>query len=190
LFLLFLVAAAILGQGENAPYFAISTSRTFNTGSSPTVSLSAWNVDALEFRVYRVKDPQKFFEQLDDPHQFGRLSPQPPRERSWLEELVYSKRDLRTETRRFLRAQFTESPSAHVASLLPHKAPAPLPANGILKETHFPEAPVLNRDQLAVSFVQRVSGNSRWAREDIGVPVRDPGVYLVEAVNSCGRTRS
>ncbi len=180
---LFLLAAAILGQGENEPYFAISTSRTFNTASSPTVSLSAWNVDALEFRVYRVKDPQKFFEQLDDPHQFGRLSLQPPRERSWLEEFVYWKRDLRTDVRRFLRAQFTESPSAHAANLLPHKAPAPLPANGILKETHFPETPVLNQDQLAVSFVQRVSGNSRWAREDIGVPVRDPGVYLVEAVN-------
>ena len=181
LLLLLLIAAAILGQGESEPYFALSTSRTFDSASAPTVSVSAWNVDSLEFRVYAVKDPQKFFQQLDDPHQFGRLTPQPPRERSWLEEFVYWKRDFRTDIRRSLRAQFTESPSAHFASLFPRKA-APSPT-GTLKETHFADMPVLNPDQLMVSFVQRVSGNSRWAREDVNVPVRDPGVYLVEAVN-------
>src|SRR5258706_7085215 len=29
------------------------------------------NVDYLDFRVYRVKEPSKFFRQLDDPHQMG-----------------------------------------------------------------------------------------------------------------------
>src|SRR5258706_13077545 len=29
------------------------------------------NVEYLDCRVYRVKDPNKFFKQLDDPHQMG-----------------------------------------------------------------------------------------------------------------------
>ena len=29
------------------------------------------NIDYLDFRVYRVKDPSKFFKGLDDPHQMG-----------------------------------------------------------------------------------------------------------------------
>ena len=50
------------------------------------------------------------------------------------------------------------------------------------KETHYAEAPLLNPQQLAVSFVRKISGNSRWDREDVEVPVQERGVYLVEAV--------
>ena len=37
--------------------------------------MSAWNVDALDFRVYRVKDPLEFFKHIEDPHQFGGRAP-------------------------------------------------------------------------------------------------------------------
>lgn len=83
--LLFAAAAAMLGQGESDPYFALASFNTFGSGGKPSISLSAWNVDALEFRVYRINDPVKFFQQLDDPHRFGTQTPQPPRERTMLE---------------------------------------------------------------------------------------------------------
>ena len=86
LVVLFAAAAAMLGQGESEPYFALSSFRTYGSGGKAVVSLSAWNVDSLEFRVYRINDPLKFFQQLDDPHQFGGRSPQPPRERSLVEK--------------------------------------------------------------------------------------------------------
>ena len=59
-FLLFAMVAAIRGQRVGEPYFALSSSRTFS-GGRPSVSLSAWNVDSLEFRVYRIHDPVRFF---------------------------------------------------------------------------------------------------------------------------------
>ncbi len=164
---LFLAAAALLGQGENEPYFALASSRTFNSNGKPGVSLSAYNVDALEFRVYRVKDPQKFFGQLEDPHQFGGRSPQPPRERTILERIREWKRGLRANIRRSLRAQFTESPSAHFEEAFTSKSQ---PASGS-KETRYAEAPLLNSQQLVMSFLHKARGNSRWDREDVDVPI-------------------
>lgn len=183
LFLLFAAAAATLGQGESEPYFALSSFRTFNSGGKPIVSLSAWNVDALEFRAYRINDPVKFFQQLDDPHQFGGRTPRPPRERSLLESIRAWKRSLRADIRRSVRAQFTESPSSHFESLLPRESqPVNATSKNTTKETRYAEAPLLNPQQLTLSFVRRVSGNSRWDREDVEVPVQEKGVYLVEAV--------
>src|SRR5579883_2933196 len=87
LVLLLSLAAAGLCQSEIEPYFALFTTRTFGTDSKPSVQLSAWNVDSLEFRVYRIHDPLAFFEQLPDPHQFGGLAPRRPGEFTLIERI-------------------------------------------------------------------------------------------------------
>lgn len=180
--LLLLAAAAIgLSQSEEQPYFALFTNRTFGTNGKPAVSLSAWHVDTLEFRVYRIQDPVRFFEQLEDPHRFGGSAPRPPHERTLLERIHQWKSGLRAEIRRGLRAQFTESPSAHFESLLPKATP---PAS---KGTHYAEAPVLNSQQLVLTFQQPVHGQSRWQQETVEIGVKDKGVYLVEAVHHDSR---
>ena len=178
LLLLLAAAAAMLGQGESDPYFALHSSGTFASGGAPTVSLSAWNVDLLEFRVYRVRDPETFFRKLGDPHQFGIATPRPAYKRSMLEDIRRWKRLLKAGIRRSLRAQFTESPSAHFKSLFPpEKQPATTPA------TQFAEAPLLNPEQLTLSFTRPVTAKSRWAQQSVAVPVKEKGVYLVEAVH-------
>src|SRR5437899_7173065 len=53
------------------PYFSLTTNRTYSTYESARIWASYQNIDYLDFRVYRVKDPSKFFKQLDDPHQMG-----------------------------------------------------------------------------------------------------------------------
>ena len=181
LVLLLAAAAAGLCPSEEEPYFALSSSATFGTGSRPSVSLSAWNVNALEFRVYRIADPVRFFEQLEDPHQFGGSVPRPPRERTLLERLHVWKRGLRAQIRRSLRAQFTEAPSAHFGNLLrPEAAPAS-------RGTRYAEAPLLNPQQLVLSFEQPVRSHTRWERSTVEVGVKEKGVYLVEAVHGALR---
>src|SRR5262249_25145646 len=64
-------------------------------------------------------------------------------------------------------------------SMLRSTEPAPAPGG---KETHYAEAPVLNPQQLVLTFVQPVRSHSRWERETVPVGVKDKGVYLVEAV--------
>ena len=177
--LLLLMAAVAIGlsQSEDEPYFALSSSRTFGVNGKPSVSLTAWNVDSLAFRVYRINDPVKFFAQLENPHQFGGNVPRPPRDRTWLERLHMWKRGLHAQIRRALRAQFTEPPSLHFESWLPKESK---PSG---KETHYAEAPLLNSQQLVLSFQQPVLSQSRWERATVDIAVRDKGVYLVEAVD-------
>ncbi len=176
--LLLLAAAPALSQGEEEPYFALSTNRTFGTSGKPSVEVSSWNVDALEFRVYRLQDPLEFFRQVEDAHQFGGRVPRPPHERPLIERIHSWKSQLRASIRRSLRAQFTEPPSNHIAAIR-HTAAQPLVAGA---GTPFAVAPVLNSQQLVLKFVQPVSGESRWQRETIPVPVKEKGFYVVEAV--------
>src|SRR3954447_8259294 len=119
LLVLLAVAAVGLSQSENEPYFALSSARTFGSKGKPVVSLSAWNIDSVELRVYRVNDAVQFFQQLEDPHQFGGRVPRPPQRRTVLERVHRWKRTLRADIRRGLRAQFSESPSAHLVAAKP-----------------------------------------------------------------------
>jgi hypothetical protein len=176
LLLLLAVAAAGLGQSEDEPYFSLRSSRTFGSNGAPNIALSASNVDSLDFRVYRINDPVAFFQQLEDPHQFGGRVPRPPHQPSFLEMVHNWKARLRATVRRSVRAQFTESPAAHFQNLL-HGTKTPA------GQAHYPESPVLNPQQLVLSFAHKVQSQQRWGNENVNLDLKQRGVYLVEAVN-------
>lgn len=55
---------------ENAkPFFSLTTNRTYGTTDRARVWINYRGLDSLDFRVYRLKDPQQFFRQLENPHQ-------------------------------------------------------------------------------------------------------------------------
>ena len=176
LLLLLVVAAAGLSQSEDGPYFSLSSARTYGANGKPSVMLSASNVDSLDFRVYRINDPVAFFQQLEDAHQFGGRAPRPPHEPSFLELIHDWKSHLRGAIRRSVRSQFTESPAAHFTNLL-HGSSA---AAG---QAHYPESPVLNPQQLVLSFAHPVQNHVRWRSETVSVDLKERGIYLVEAVH-------
>src|SRR5450759_4678384 len=178
--LLLMLAAPGLSQSEDEPYFSLSSQRTFGANTKPSVALNAWNVAELEFRVYRVNDPVQFFQQLESAHQFGGRAPRPPHQRTLLESIHAWKHGLRTSIRRGLRNQFTESPSAHLENAFAGSKPAaPAPAGG----TQYAEAPVLNSQQLVLTFHHAPKSHNRWESQNVDVAVKDRGVYLVEAVH-------
>ena len=49
------------------PYFSLTTNRSYSPNESARLWASYQNIDYLDFRVYRVKDPNKFFKQLENP---------------------------------------------------------------------------------------------------------------------------
>src|SRR5450756_823768 len=179
--LLLMLAASGLSQSEDEPYFSLSSQRTFGANTKPSVALNAWNVAELEFRVYRVNDPVQFFQQLESAHEFGGRAPRPPHQRTWLERIHAWKHGLRTSIRRGLRDQFTESPSARLENAFAggSKPAAPAPAGG----TQYAEAPVLNSQQLVLTFHHAPKSHNRWESQNVDVAVKDRGVYLVEAVH-------
>src|SRR5215471_4462875 len=69
-----LVLASLLpipAQDGNQPFFSLSSSKTFAPGEKASIQMWSQNIDSLEFRVYRVKDPVLFFQKLEDVHRFG-----------------------------------------------------------------------------------------------------------------------
>src|SRR5262249_36590619 len=56
---------------SDRPYFSLSTHRTFGTNESARLWVDFRHVDHLDFRVYQVKDPSRFFAGLKNPHQMG-----------------------------------------------------------------------------------------------------------------------
>jgi hypothetical protein len=66
-----LVASTGETNSEIKPFFSISTNRTYSSAENPHLSLDHRGLDSLDFRVYRLNDPQQFFTQLNDPHQIG-----------------------------------------------------------------------------------------------------------------------
>src|SRR5262245_41018560 len=53
------------------PRFSLSTNRAYGTDEKARIYIGYQGIDSLDFRVYQVKDPFKFFRQLNSPHQMG-----------------------------------------------------------------------------------------------------------------------
>ena len=70
LLLLCALGAAHAATKDLPRSFSLSTSRTFSPGESVKIQLYAKNVPELEFRVYKVRDAEKFFSSLKDVHSF------------------------------------------------------------------------------------------------------------------------
>ncbi len=66
-----LTVCAVAQDESGEPYFSLSSQQTYMPGDKPEVAVYSHNVKQLEFRVYRVNDPVKFFSQLQELHSFG-----------------------------------------------------------------------------------------------------------------------
>ncbi|HEY3839858.1 MAG TPA: alpha-2-macroglobulin, partial [Bryobacteraceae bacterium] len=173
---LFTATAPLLCQDEERPYFALNSGRTFAPGEKPSITLTTTNVPELEFRVYRINDPFKFFENLEDPHMFGGQAQRPPRERTLIERFHTWKQALRNEIRFGVRDQFTDKAWKDVHNWRSH--PTDIRTHG---PTTFATTPVLNSQQLVAKWQTHVDASEAWHTETIPVEVTSEGVYLVEA---------
>src|SRR2546423_5295700 len=60
-----------LTDPEAKPGFSLSTNRTYATSKNPRVWINYEGIRYMDFRVYRVTDPAKFFKQLANPHELA-----------------------------------------------------------------------------------------------------------------------
>jgi uncharacterized protein YfaS (alpha-2-macroglobulin family) len=163
--------------------FNLSTSRSFAPGEQPTFHLYTHNVDALEFRVYRVGDPVKFLENLRELHSFGPeaslLAPEQIDERSWLERFHDWKHRLWEEIREFFRQQFSPSTRHAIrdrqSSIVRHSR--------IISQAEFAQVPLLNRSQLVSRWRLQVPPTFITDNNKLVAPKLDAGLYLIEATD-------
>ena len=167
-----------VGKGADA-YFSLTTTQSFLPGDHVFLRLYADNVTALEFRVYKVKDPVTFFERLDDVHSFGHVMPKEQVESPTLIERFHDwKRETWDAIRDFFRMQFTARNRAQIREhqAASHKANLGTAAG-------FAQVPLLNSSQLVARWRQDLP--SHFISETQQIPVNDlsRGVYLVEATD-------
>ncbi|MBY0505818.1 MAG: alpha-2-macroglobulin [Bryobacteraceae bacterium] len=171
------LACPIAAQEEGeSRYFSLLSNRTFGVGEKASVTVSSSGLGTLEFRVYRVNDPRKFFEQLEDPHQFGGQSPRPARELTWLERFEDWKQAYRSAVRDAFRAQFTRESRTRI-----HEFTTPKPA--VRGPASFALVPLLNQQQLVTKFRQSLTKQNPWDSVTVPLDLPKAGVYLVEATN-------
>jgi hypothetical protein len=163
--------------------FNLSTSKTFAPGEQPKIHLYTHNVDALEFRVYRVNDPVKFMENLLELHSFGPeaslLGTERIDERTWLEKFHDWKAHLWKRIRDFFRHQFSHTARS---SLREHQSSIQRRSR-IVSEAEFAQIPILNQSQLVSRWRQLVPATYISDSNDLAVPKLSAGLYLLEATD-------
>ena len=93
-------------DSDSESWFSLTSQKTFLTGEKPEIAVNAHNVKQLEFRVYRVNDPVKFFGQMQELHNFGGAAPAMPKQaHTWLEKFHAWKHRIWATIRDFVRHQ-------------------------------------------------------------------------------------
>ncbi|HEX3560151.1 MAG TPA: MG2 domain-containing protein [Pyrinomonadaceae bacterium] len=170
------------------PFFSLHTNRTYATTDRARVWVNYRGVDALDFRVYKVKDPVKFFRGLDNPHQVGEDEEEAVGEtikhkptllerlrqfKSWGFGLVrsYVRAQLQNQSRKGFNQRFR--PEEDDTSF---RTP--------LSVADYARVPLLNPDQMVSSWREKLPPlEDVYDRRMISLGKREPGVYLVEAVS-------
>lgn len=169
------------------PFFSLSTHRTYGSNDTARLWVDYQAVDHLDFRVYQVKDPRKFFTELKDPHQLGEREEEEvakslPHRRSFLERVRAFKRWAYTGMKTFVRGQLKrDSRSAFNQKFRAEADVVRTPLN----VSDYARVPLLNPDQLVSSWREPLPPlENEYDQRMIPLGKRSPGVYLVEAVQN------
>ena len=183
LFLLLCATCAAHAASKDAPRsFSLSTSRTFAPGESVKIQLFAKNVPELEFRVYKVRDAEKFFAALKDVHSFGAQSYSPAEQidqRTLLERLHDFKAHLWWIVRRFFRGQFTDDARDSF-----RESQAKLGKRSrVVGLSQFARIPLLNESQLVARWKLETPPVIVSETQQLPIDGLGEGVYLIEATD-------
>ncbi|HXR39647.1 MAG TPA: MG2 domain-containing protein [Terracidiphilus sp.] len=146
------------------------------------VQLLARNVPALEFRVYKVRDAEKFFSGLKDLHSFGEQSSSPSEQidqRTWIERLHDYKAHLWWLVRRFFRGQFTDEARDSF-----RESQGKLGKRSrVVGAAEFAQIPLLNESQLVARWKLETPPAIVSETQQLPIEGLAAGVYLIEATD-------
>ena len=177
-----LLACCAASAKDEPRSFSLSTSRTFAPGESVKIQLFARNVPALEFRVYKVRDAEKFFAGLRDVHSFGvegRSPEEQIEQRTWLERIHDWKAHLWWRVRHFFRGQFTDEARDSFREQQGKMAKR----SRVVGATQFAQIPLLNESQLVARWKLETPPAVVSETQQLPIEGLGKGVYLIEATD-------
>ena len=175
------------------PYFSLTTNRSYSPNESARLWASYQNIDYLDFRIYRVKDPNKFFKQLDDPHEMGekekeQISQGYGARISLLERTHRLKISLFSAVREYVRTHLLKE---HRETFNEKFRKEPEATRTPLNVADYARVPLLNPDQKVKDWREKLPAlENEYDSRVISLGKVEPGVYLIEAVNEGMRAYS
>ena len=172
------------------PSFSLSTNRTYGSNDRAKIYVNYQGIDALDFRIYKVKDPAKFFKQLNDPHRMGEdefqtndaVSEVKESKPGVLEKVHDFKTSVWNVVKNYFRKQLQHE--SRVEFNVKFRGLGGESDRLPLNVADFARMPLLNQDQLVTSFRQKLATDNKYDSKMVIMDKREPGVYLIEAVNS------
>jgi alpha-2-macroglobulin len=177
-------ATPALAQRNEGPTFSLSSSETFTADADPYFHLNFRRLTQLDFRVYKVRDPEAFLIRLPNPHEAGSYESPVPLEKSWLERVTEWKRGRRIGVRRFFRNQVTPEYRQTRRARVERETVA---QRVTLNTSTFARVPLLNPNQLVTSWREILPELGEYEFRRIPLDVDEPGIYVVEAVSGALR---
>ncbi len=179
-----LCAAPSMALHAAEPYFTLSTNKSFAPGDRPKLHLYTHDVDALEFRVYRVQNPEAFAAKLQEMHSFGDPShawkvDEQVDETTWLERFHDWKGDLWYDIKEFFRTQFSKP----TRDAFKTKQSSLARRSTIVDAAQFAQIPILNGKQLVARWRLRVPVTFVSDNQILPIDALGRGMYLVEATD-------
>ncbi|MGH9900397.1 MAG: MG2 domain-containing protein, partial [Pyrinomonadaceae bacterium] len=171
------------------PFFSLMTNRTYGTTDRARVWVNYRGLDSLDFRVYRVKDPVRFFKGLKNPHQVGvdeeaAVGEQVKRKPTFLEKLRAFKSRLYGPVKTYVRAQLQNQSRKSFNQKFRNTDEDDTSNRTPLNVADFARVPLLNPDQMVSSWREKMPPlEDVYDRRMISLGKREPGVYLIEAVH-------
>jgi uncharacterized protein YfaS (alpha-2-macroglobulin family) len=176
-----LVTPATAQSDDKSPAFSLSSSEVFTTRDNPSFHLTFRHLPQLDFRVYKVRDATAFFAGLSDPHQLGSFGSVPvPTEKSWIERLTDWKRGQRRDIRVFVRNQVS---AEYREERRAARDKVEVARRVTLNRATFAQVPLLNPNQLVTSWREILPDLADSEMRRLPLEVKEPGVYVVEAVS-------
>ena len=181
--ILSLSCAAARAESKDPPRsFSLSTTQTFAPGESVKVQLYAKNTPELEFRVYQVRDTEKFFAGLKDLHSFGVKSESPSEQidnPTFIERLHDFKADIWWRIRRFFRGQFNDDARDNFRERQGKLGKR----SQVVGVSQFARIPLLNESQLVARWKLMTPPAIVSETQQLPVDGLSAGVYLIEATD-------
>ena len=170
----------------NQPFFALSSNRTFGSSENARLWLDHRGVSSLDFRIYRVNDPQRFFAQLSNPHEMGeeegeQIATTMSKRPSLLERVRAVKVWAYSGIRNYFRDQLNQG----TRKSFNQKFRATDNAKRVpLNVADYARVPLLNPNQLVTTWREPLANlEDVYDRRMIPLGRQERGVYLIEAVN-------
>jgi len=168
------------------PYFSLTTNRSYSPNETSRLWASYQNIDYLDFRVYRIKDPNKFFKELDDPHEMGEkekveIAHGYGASLSLLERTHRLKTSLYGTVKDYVRAHLQQDHRETFNQKFRKEPPA---ERTPLNVADYARVPLLNPDQKVKDWREKLPAlEHEYDSRMIPLGKMDPGVYLIEGVN-------